>query len=87
MPESDLDKFIGEYELAPGFTFTVTREGAQLYCQATGQERLEVFPESPVRFFFKVVDAVIEFQVDAAGAVGSMVLFQSGQDVKGKRVK
>ena len=87
IPESELDKFIGEYELAPSFTIAVTREGAQLYCQATGQPRFEFYPESPNRFFMKTVDAVIEFHVDEAGAVPSMTLFQGGQDIRGKRVK
>lgn len=87
LPESELDKFLGEYELAPGFTVAVTREGAQLYCQATGQPRFEVFPESPNRFFMKVVDAVVEFNADDTGAVTSMTLFQGGQDIRGKKVK
>lgn len=87
LPESELDKFSGEYELAPGFTITVTREGAQLYCQATGQSRFEVYPESPNRFFLKTVDAVIEFHADHAGVVTSMTLFQGGENIKGKRVK
>jgi CubicO group peptidase (beta-lactamase class C family) len=87
LPESELDKFTGEYELAPGFTITVTREGAQLYCQATGQSRFEVYPESPNRFFLKTVDAVVEFHADHAGVVTSMTLFQGGESIKGKRVK
>ena len=87
LPESELGKFLGEYEMAPGFTMVVTHEGAQLYCQLTGQERFGVYPESPNRFFLKVVDAVVEFQVDGAGAVSSLTLFQGGQDIKGKRVK
>lgn len=87
LPESELGKFVGEYELAPGFNFAITHEGSQLYCQATGQERLAAFPESPMRFFFKVVDAVIEFQADDKGVIVAVTLFQNGQDVKGKRVK
>lgn len=87
LPESELDKFLGEYELAPSFIIAVTREGAQLYCQATGQERFEVFPESPNRFFMKVVDAVVEFNADENGVITSMTLFQGGQDIRGKRVK
>ena len=87
LPEADLDKFLGEYELAPGFNITVTREGARLFCQATGQPRFEVFAETPTRFFLKVVDAAGEFYPDDKGSVAKMVLFQGGQEIEGKRVK
>lgn len=87
LPETELEKFVGEYELAPGFVIAVTREGTHLYCQATGQSRFEVFAETPTRFFLKVVDATIEFYPDDKGAVPRMVLFQSGREVEGKRIK
>ena len=87
LPETDLDKFTGEYQLMPGFNIAVTREGAQLFCQATGQPRFEVFAASPTRFFLKVVEADIEFYPDEKGAVNKMVLFQGGQELEGKRVK
>jgi CubicO group peptidase (beta-lactamase class C family) len=84
---AQLEPFLGEYQLAPGFTMTVTREGTQLFCQATGQSRFEVYAESPTRFFLKVVDATIEFYPDATGKVPQMTLFQGGQEIPGKRVK
>ena len=87
LAETDLDKFVGEYQLAPGFNIAVTREGTQLFCQATGQQRFEVFAESPTRFFLKVVDAKIEFYPDEKGIVPKMVLFQGGQEMPGMRVK
>lgn len=87
LPEADLEKFIGEYELMPGFNIVVSREGTQLFCQATGQPRFEVFAESPTRFFLKVVAAAIEFYPDEKGVVSKMVLFQGGQEIEGKRVK
>ncbi len=85
--EADLEKFVGEYELMPGFNIAVTREAAQLFCQATGQPRFEVFAATPTRFFLKVVEADIEFYPDEKGAVNKMVLFQGGQELEGKRVK
>ncbi len=87
LTEAQLAPFTGEYQLAPGFNITVTREGTRLYCQATGQERFEVFAESPTRFFLKVVDAAVEFYPDEKGVVNKMVLFQGGQEIPGARVK
>ena len=79
------DAYAGEYELAPTFSITVNREGDQLFAQATGQPRFEIFPASDSRFFLKVVDAEIEFVRGADGKVTGLVLHQGGRDVPGKR--
>lgn len=87
LTEAQLTPFVGEYQLMPGFNIAVTREGTQLFCQATGQQRFEVFASSPTRFFLKVVQADIEFYPDDKGVVNRMVLFQGGQEMEGKRIK
>ncbi|MBL7807274.1 MAG: DUF3471 domain-containing protein, partial [Saprospiraceae bacterium] len=85
LSEAQLKPFEGEYELAQGFNIKVTREGTQLFCQATGQERFEVYPSSPTRFFLKVVEAEIEFYPGENGMVNKMVLFQGGREMPGIR--
>ncbi len=87
VPEAQLEKFVGEYQLMPGFNIAVTREGARLFCQATGQERFEVFAATPTRFFLKVVEADVEFYPDEKGAVSKMKLFQGGREMEGTRIK
>jgi len=79
-----LGPLVGVYALAPGFDIAVTREGDHLFAQATGQERLELFPESPIRFFFKLVDAQIDFVLEGGRAV-SLVLHQGGQNLPAPR--
>ena len=37
------DGYVGRYQLAPKFILTVTREGDQLFAQATGQPKAQVF--------------------------------------------
>ncbi|MFH1118350.1 MAG: serine hydrolase [Bacteroidota bacterium] len=74
--------FIGEYEIQPGFSLKVTLEDGHLMTQATGQEKFEVFPESAVKFFLKVVDAQIEFIRNADGKVDSLMLYQGGAEIK-----
>jgi len=81
------DSYLGTYELVPGFELAITRDGEHLFGQATGQPKNELFPESPTKFFLKVVDAQIEFQKGDGGAVTSLVLHQGGQDTVGKRVR
>ena len=74
-----LDRYIGKYELAPNFILTVTKESDKLYAQATGQVKLEIFPESETKFFYKVVDAQITFVKDDDGAVNKLILHQNGE--------
>lgn len=86
MDPAELDKFVGEYELVPGFVLTFRREGDKLMSQATGQQAFQVFPESTTKFFFKVVDAQVEFTSDAEGNVNSVTLFQGGRVMPAKRI-
>jgi CubicO group peptidase (beta-lactamase class C family) len=83
------DAYAGVYELAPGFNLTVTREGDQIFTQATGQGKAEIFPQSETEFFLKVVDARITFQRGDAGdgKVTGLVLHQGGRDVPAKRLE
>jgi len=81
-----LDAYVGEYQLSPLFTITVTREGGFLFVQATGQGKLTIYPESETEFFMKAVDAQISF-VKEGGRVTSLVLHQNGQNVPGQKVK
>lgn len=80
------DDYVGEYEIAPGVTMNITRDADKLWVQATGQPRVQIFPESPTKFFLKVVDAQVTFVKDAAGRVTHLVLHQGG-DREAKRIK
>jgi CubicO group peptidase (beta-lactamase class C family) len=80
-----LETYVGEYALAPTFVMSVTREGDQLFLQATGQPRFPIFAETETRFFLKVVDAQITFVKDASGAVIELILRQNGIDQRAKR--
>ena len=82
-----LDLYPGEYQLAPGFMLTVTREEDKLFAQATGQPSFRVYPSSETEFFYKVVDAQITFVKDSTGRVTGLVLHQGGRDMKGTRIE
>jgi CubicO group peptidase (beta-lactamase class C family) len=81
------DAYVGEYELAPGFVLAITKEGEKLMAQATGQPKVEIFPESETKFVLRVVDAQITFVKDEGGRVTGLILHQGGRDVPGKKVK
>lgn len=80
-----LEQYTGVYELTPDFLLTVTRQGNQLYTQATGQSVFPIFPESETRFFLKVVDAQLEFVKDKEGKVSQAVLYQGGRTMPAPR--
>lgn len=82
-----LERYVGEYELAPTFRIAVTREGNALFGQATGQPRFRLFAESETKFFLKVVDAQITFEREPDGRVTGLILHQNGGNVPGKKTR
>lgn len=87
LDEKILEAYVGEYELAPSFNLTITREGNRLYAQATGQPRIELFAEAETKFYITVVDAQITFVKDEKGQVRELILHQNGQNVPGRKIK
>ena len=81
------DGYVGQYQLAPNFILTITREGDKLFAQATGQSNLQIFPESEREFFYKVVDAQITFETDSAGKATGLTLHQNGANMSAKRIQ
>jgi CubicO group peptidase (beta-lactamase class C family) len=74
-----LDAYAGRYLLAPGAVLTVERRGPRLFAALTGQPAFPVFPYAEDRFFYKIVDAQLEFERDASGKVIAVTLHQVGQ--------
>ena len=77
----------GEYQLAPNFTITITTEDNRIYEQATGQQKLEIFPNSEYEYYLKVVNAQISFVKDDTGKITELILHQNGRDIPGKKIK
>ncbi len=86
-PET-FEKYVGNYQLMPNFVLAVTREGDRFFTQATGQGKIEIFAMSERVFFPKVIDAELEFTVDAAsGRANKVTLRQNGAVINGPRVE
>ena len=67
LPVEILQWYVGKYELAPGMMLDVRMKGEGLVVQPGGQEEADLFAETETRFFVKIVDASLEFELDAAG--------------------
>jgi uncharacterized protein YneR len=82
-----LEQYTGTYQIQPGFSIAVTLEEDTLMAQPTGQQQLPIFPESKTKFFYKIVDAQIEFIPNEDGAFNKMKLYQGGRVLEGKRIE
>ena len=77
----------GEYEMAPGFILSVTREGNKLTNEAPGQPKSEMFPESETTFFLKSADAQFTFIKDAKGNVVQVNIRRTTRELKARKIK
>ena len=78
--------YIGKYQFDFGSVLQVTLNSDHLEAQVTGEGALPVFASSKDKFFYKVVDAQLDFERDADGKVVAVVLHQNGRDVRAPRI-
>jgi beta-lactamase regulating signal transducer with metallopeptidase domain len=74
LPAGTLDRYVGSYKFQQGQIYTVTRHGESLKAQLTGQPAVDIYAESETAFFYKAVDAQVDFASDGS----SLVLHQGG---------
>lgn len=87
LSEDILQSYTGEYELKPGFVLTVTLGDGSLFCQPTGQPRLELLPISESEFILKEVEATISFLKDSNQKIEKLILNQGGNNVPALKIK
>ncbi len=85
LPSETLNQYMGKYELQPGFIIEITVESNQIFAQATGQPKLEIFAEKEDHFFLKEVAAQLVFKRSDDKKVTGVTLLQGGQEMSGKR--
>jgi serine-type D-Ala-D-Ala carboxypeptidase/endopeptidase len=86
LSESILQSYTGKYEVAPNVFAIITKEGAQLFVQITGQKKFEIYPYDITKFSLKVMDAQIEFFKDNNGQTNQLMLYQGNAKVPGRKV-
>ena len=86
LPSKVLHQYIGKYELQPGFVIEISVAANQIFAQATGQPKFEIFAEKEDHFFLKVVPAKVVFEKSEVGDVKRLTLFQGGQQMVGKKM-
>jgi serine-type D-Ala-D-Ala carboxypeptidase/endopeptidase len=87
IPEAILETYVGTYEITSSFCIVITREGQQLFAQATGQSKFEMFAKTE-KVFIPDFNAQVTFNTKGKkGAVESFTLLQNGKTSVWKRVK
>jgi CubicO group peptidase (beta-lactamase class C family) len=84
---TELQKFIGTYEIQKGVEMKITLDNDQLFAQLTGQSAFPIFAKTATEFFLKVVDAQLQFVKDDEGNFSSVILLQNGRKTEAKRIK
>lgn len=83
-----LDSYVGQYQLSPEVTYTITREADKLFGQRTGRSRDELLPLCVDIFYRKGVwRGEKVFERDAQGNVVKMLDRRENNDLVWKKVK
>jgi hypothetical protein len=86
LAESVLRNYVGEYQLGPQFSLTITLEEGRLQAQPTGQSKVTLYAEAQEKFFLRVVNAQITF-TRTSDEVTGLILHQGGRDQPARKVK
>ena len=77
--------YIGRYQFDFGI-LDVVLKADHLEAQLTGQAAFPIFASSKDRFFYRVVDAQLDFERDGSEKVIAVVLHQGGRDMRAPRM-
>ena len=80
------DQYVGYYQMESSLVFTITRDGDHFFSRLSGQQNVEIYPESGSKFFATVVAAQLSFVTDAQGRATELVLHQAGLERHAKRI-
>jgi serine-type D-Ala-D-Ala carboxypeptidase/endopeptidase len=86
LPAAEMDRVVGRYALPNQMELSVVRNDQGLTAQISGQPRLPIFAEAPLRFFWRAVDAQLRFIANEEGKVTGAVLTQNGADLNATRL-
>jgi CubicO group peptidase (beta-lactamase class C family) len=86
LTEDILQTYIGKYELKPDFVFKVSCSDGRLFCQPTGQPKLELVPISESEFILKEVEAKISFSKNSNQEIEKLILHQGDRKIPANKI-
>ncbi len=84
--EEFVKRLAGKYQLAPNVTINITANGNRLSAQITGQQALQIEPESNTVWNYKLVKAQLVFDVPESGSATKVTLLQNGRTMPCARI-
>lgn len=81
-----LQRLQGTYEIQKGVEIRITVQNDQLFAQVTGQKALPIFAENELLFFYKDVEAQLQFVKDKKENITKVTIVQNGNSTEAKRV-
>jgi hypothetical protein len=85
MDPARLNDYLGTYQLAPGITLTVSREGDKLYSKRGERPQELLVPETCDLFFRPGVEGRRLFQRNDTGKVEALIDRRNNEDVLWKK--
>jgi len=83
---SKLADYLGTYQLTPGITRTISREGNQLYSQRSGRKPERIVPEAADIFFRPGVEGRFVFQRNENGKIDALIDRRNNEDLLWKKM-
>ncbi len=86
-PAKDYSKYAGVYKMQ-GASFdevAITAEEGKLYAQATGERKVEIYPEKENTFNVPAFNAKITFTDEGSEAFSGITVWLNGGELKGRK--
>jgi serine-type D-Ala-D-Ala carboxypeptidase/endopeptidase len=80
-----LRDYVGQYQFSIGAVLDITLKDTQLQAQVKGQASFPIYASALDKFFYKTVDAQLDFERDKSGKVVAVILHQNGQSLQAPR--
>jgi hypothetical protein len=85
------DQYVGRYSASPSHIVTISRDGDGLFAQQLDASRpdlrVELVPQSTVRFVSDPAGILVWFAKDAAGQVASIKIVYGDREVRAMRIR
>jgi CubicO group peptidase (beta-lactamase class C family) len=87
IPESILQKYVGEYKLNSDFTISIRFHDKKIYAEGAGQSEFEILAKSENEFVNEDGDIQFEFCKNSSGKINKLKLFQNERVMSAEKIK
>jgi hypothetical protein len=81
-----LKQYTGIYEINPSSKITITSSGSRLYTEPTFNNKYPIYAMSETKFFYKGINAQIEFFKNNPGEITHFVYYMNNQEIRARRI-